>query len=224
MADFFVHNTAAILALVGVLVGAGLTFLSSWVMRNRDLELKIWEKFLDRRIDAHENVVRLALRMRVMVSFGKFDFSGDLIRAPEVMMSKTALDGWLEEFTRGSLPATTWLSVAVKRELYFVQDYLSTLHTNLSDVPSICFPQVGCVLRQDFIDLSSRLENVAFQHFAAEATKRRLSDLTENHKYLREETGRRLQNMNLLTKWDDVQAIVQEQTATQAEIGIPASE
>jgi hypothetical protein len=208
MADFFSHNATAILALVGVLIGAGVSFLNAWIMRNRDLNLKVWEKFLDRRINAHESVVQLALKMRVMVTFEKFDSSDELIRAPEVMMSKRAFDRWLEEFTRKSLPATTWLSPAVKRELYFVQDYLVTLHTHLSGIPSPSVATVGSFLRQDFIDLSSSLEKVAFEHFGTEATKRRLYDLTEHYKYPREETDRRFQNTVLIGKWTDVQALI----------------
>ena len=63
MAEFFTHNAPAVLALVGVLVGSfatvGLSFVNAWVMRNRDLNLKLWENFLDRRIAAHENVLGL---------------------------------------------------------------------------------------------------------------------------------------------------------------------
>jgi hypothetical protein len=50
MVDFFTHNPTlapAIAALAGVLVGGLLsgvfTFLNAWVMRNRDLDLKLWE-------------------------------------------------------------------------------------------------------------------------------------------------------------------------------------
>src|SRR5947209_11480448 len=38
---------------------------------NRDLDLKLWERFLDRRITAHEAVVELAAKMRIMVSLGR---------------------------------------------------------------------------------------------------------------------------------------------------------
>jgi hypothetical protein len=90
MADFFAHNPTlapAIAALIGVLVGGLLsgvfTFLNAWVMRSRDLNLKLWERFLDRRITAHEAVVGLALKMRVMCSLGMVDSSGELVRAPQ---------------------------------------------------------------------------------------------------------------------------------------------
>src|ERR1035441_8909209 len=120
--------------------------------------------------------------MRFMCPLGKVD-RGEVIRAPQVMMSKEAFNDWFAEFSKSSGPATTWLSTPVKRELNFVQDYFVTLHTNLSEASSEHFATVGSFIRQDFIDLSSSLEKTAFEFFKTEARELRLSDLTEHHKY-----------------------------------------
>jgi hypothetical protein len=66
-----------------------------------------------------------------MVSLGAFDPDGELTRAPELMSSKQVFDDWLVEFARASAPASTWLSIAVKRELNFVQDYGDTPQSHL---------------------------------------------------------------------------------------------
>jgi hypothetical protein len=159
VAECLKQNAPALIALLGVLVGAlltgGLGLWNAWIIRDRDLDLKLWERFLDRRITAHETVVGLALNMRIMCTLGKVDASGEVARVPQVMTSKEAFDEWLAKFAEESNPATTWLSTPVKRELNFAQDYLVTLHTNLSAVPSDRFALVGALVRQDFIDLSS---------------------------------------------------------------------
>jgi hypothetical protein len=210
MVEFFTHNAAAVLALLGVLVGAivtgGLTFAAGWIMRKRDLDLKIWEKFLDRRIAAHETVIGLAIAMRRMVAVGGIDAAGEVARAPEVMMSKEAFDTWLVEFAEKSSPATTWLSTAVKRELHLAQDYFVTIHANLSGSAPDAFPTVGALVRQDFIDLSSKLEKAAFEFFTKEARNLCLSDLNDWHKYPREVTESRLQDTVLLSKWAEIKA------------------
>ncbi len=214
MSEFFKQNTTAIMALLGVAVGSlfagGFALCNAWVMRDRDLNLKLWERFLDRRITAHESVVGLALKMRYMCPLGKVDAFGEVARAPQVMMSKEAFDGWLHELAEESGPATTWLSTPVKRELNFVQDYFVTLHAKLSDLPSIRFPTVGSFIRQDFIDLSSILEKTAFEFFKAEARELRLNDLTEHHKYAPEETSRRFRNTILIGNGAAVQALIQQ--------------
>jgi hypothetical protein len=53
MAEFLNHNATAVFSLIGVLAGGILSFLASWLLRRRDLQMKIWERFLDRRISAH---------------------------------------------------------------------------------------------------------------------------------------------------------------------------
>lgn len=171
--------------------------------------MKILERFLDRRISAHETVVDLAIRMRIMVSPGTFDPSGELTRAPELMSSREVFYEWFEEFARGSALASTWLSTPVKRELNFVQDYMATLHVHLPSVPSEHFLAVGHFIRQDFIDLSANLERVAFDFFKLDATKLRVGDLAEHHKYIREETGNRLQRTVMIGQWKELQALIQ---------------
>ncbi len=175
-------------------------------MRKRDLDLKMWEKFLDRRIAAHETVIGLAIAMRRMVAPGGIDAAGEVARAPVVMMSREAFDRWLFEFAEKSSPATTWLSTSVKRELNFVQDYFVSLHVNLSGVDSHDFPAVGVVIRQDFIDLSSKLEKAAFEFFTKDALNLRLSDFADWHKYPRQVTESRLQDTVFLSKWSEIKA------------------
>src|SRR5262249_6332840 len=97
---------------------------------------------------------------------------------------------------------------AVKRELNFVQDYMVTLHTHLRSVSSEHFLVVGHFVRQDFIDLSAKLERVAFEFFRLDATKLRLGDLAEHHKYVREETERRLQRTVMISKWGELKALI----------------
>jgi hypothetical protein len=210
MADLF--RNPALVALLGVVVGVLLTpiltLLNAWVMRKRDFNLKVWERFIDRRITAHETVVGLALKMRFICPLGTVQ-GCEVVRAPQVMMSKEIFDGWLAEFSQGSGPATTWLSTPAKRELNFVQDYLVTVQTNLSAASSEQFPAIGALIRQDFIDLSSSLEKAAFEFFKAEARELRLNDLAKNHKYPLEETTSRLQKTVLLGRWKEVNAMIQ---------------
>jgi hypothetical protein len=212
MTEWFKQYGTAIIALAGVCLGAvvtgGLTFLNGWVMRNRDLKLKLWERFLDHRIAAHEAVVAIALKMRRMVPLGRFE-KGEVVRSPQVMMSREAFDQWLDEFAEIAGPASTWLSTPVKRELNFAQDYFVTVHQNLLPFPSECLPEVGSFIRQDFIDLSSKLEKLAFEYFKEEALDLRLNDLTEWHKYPLPETEARLKDTAILQRWAEIKAMIQ---------------
>jgi len=194
-------------ALGGALVGGALSLLGVWFAPKRALRLKIWEKFIDRRITAHESVVWLALQMRVMVGLGKPDSQDEIPRAPLVMMSREAFDNWLNTFAQELGLASTWLATSVKKEVNFVQDYFVTLHTHLSGISSDDFAAVGNFVRQDFIDLSANLEKVAFKFFEAESRKLRLNDLSEWHKFPLEETHSRLQKTVLLQNLAKIRAL-----------------
>ncbi len=212
MAQFLAEHASAIFALMGTLVGGMVSYVGSWFLRRRDLDLRLWERFLDRRISAHEAVVGLALKMRVMASLEEFDSDGNLIRAPNVMVSREAFEEWLTEFAQVSVPATTWLSIVVKRELNLVQDFMVTLHSSLTRVPSERFLTVGTIVYQDFLDFSSSLERIAFQFFESEARKLKLPELAEHHKYAFEETQLRLQKTVMMSKWTDIQRVIQSAT------------
>ena len=130
--EFITKNTSAIFGLLGVLGGSLFFFLTSWLIKKREYSLRLWDKLLERRIKAHENVLTVAIEMRVMVPMGPPDENGDAPRHPRVFASKDEFEAWFRHFTELTMEGTTWLTTATKRELNFVQDYLASLHHNLS--------------------------------------------------------------------------------------------
>ncbi|HXM20592.1 MAG TPA: hypothetical protein VN948_04905 [Terriglobales bacterium] len=204
LGEFLEQHASAVFGLVGALGGGLLSFFASWLMRKRDYDLQLWGKLLERRIEAHERVIQIALEMRVMIPLGGVDGSGEVLRAPEVLCSKEAFENWFHHVKTETGPGSTWLSVATTRELNFVQDYLVTLFMHLVGVPTERYPQAGVVVRQDFIDLSSQLERQTFSFFVNDVRRLKLKDLREWHKYPREETERRLKMTRLLQQWQDI--------------------
>lgn len=162
-ATFFSANASAIFALAGA-IGAGvLSSVTALIVKRREFDLSLTAKLFERRIAAHEKVIEIATEMRVMVPLGGKTADGEVRRAPRVMMSRELFDDWLASFTQRSLGGTSWLSTNAKRELNLVQDYFLTLHMYLADIPDDRYPDLGVLIRQDFIDLSSSLEKRAFE-------------------------------------------------------------
>ncbi len=204
------EHASAIFGLLGASLGGFLSFIAAWAMKNREYSLKIWDRLLERRIKAHENLIAVAIEMRVMVALGGFDPDGEVTRSPQVLISKEEFEHWMIRFVQLTREETTWLTIKAKREVNFVQDYLVTLHTNVASAPSDKYLSVGRIIRQDFIDLSSALEKVAYEYFENEIEKRQLSDLAEWHKYPRQKTETRLSGMLLISKWDSVKEVLAE--------------
>src|SRR5690606_32719368 len=179
--------------------GGILSFIGALLLKRREFNLATSGKLLDRRIYAHEKIIALATEMRVMVGLGGFSEAGEVRRAPQIMLSREAFEDWFTRFTQNSLEGTSWLSTAAKREVNFVQDYLVTLHLYLEHVASDRFLELGELIRQDFVDLSSSLEKTAFQFFQHEIRKLKADSLDKWHKYKRPETERRLAGTRLVT-------------------------
>ncbi|MDD2308237.1 MAG: hypothetical protein PHH91_01500 [Desulfuromonadaceae bacterium] len=70
MIEFINKNASAIFGLLGAIGGGSITFLTTWLIKQREYDQRLWDKLLERRIKAHENVIAIALEMRVMVSLG----------------------------------------------------------------------------------------------------------------------------------------------------------
>ncbi len=210
MEIFLQENASAIFGLLGAFLGGLLSFTATWVMKNREYTLRVWDRLLERRIKAHENLISIALDMRVMVTLGGENMDGEVARAPQVMISKEEFEKWFRRFALLTKENSTWLTTKARREVNFVQDYLVTLHTNLSSAQSDKYLSVGQVIRQDFVDLSLTLEKASYDYFENEISKRKLSKLSEWHKYPRQNTESRLSNMLLISDWKKVQEVLSE--------------
>jgi hypothetical protein len=92
IAQFFNQHSSAFFALLGALGGAFLSFLASWVLRKREYDLQLWMKLIDRRIRAHEDLIKVALEMRVMIALGGVDDKGEVLRVPRVLLSREAFE------------------------------------------------------------------------------------------------------------------------------------
>ena len=209
---FFSQHASAIFALVGAFAGGMLSFFGSLILKNRDFKLRLWDQLAERKIKAHENVIELAVAMRVMMMLGGDDENGELRRSPQVLISKQEFESWFTRFTQLSLQGTTWLSVDAKRELNFVQDYLVTLHERLRPIPSDKYLAVGVHIKNDFIDLSSSLEKAAFRFFETGVDKLALESLDEWHKYERSVTIDRLEKTQLRKRWELVNSYAEFET------------
>lgn len=189
---FLTAHASAIFALAGALGGGILSFIGALLLKRREFSLSVSGRLLDRRIAAHEKVIALAIEMRVMVALEKLSDSGEVRRAPQVMISRDTFEDWFARFTNLSLEGTSWLSTMTKREVNYAQDYLVTLHVYLERVPSDQFLGFGEIIRQDFVDLSASLEKTAFTFFQSGVRKLQPDSLDNWHKYERAETERRL--------------------------------
>ena len=205
--SFLNANASAVFGLLGALGGGVLSYFSTSLQKRRDFDLQLWGKLFDRRISAHEEVIAMAVGMRIMVTSGEVDTTGAVRRFPQVLQSQEKFAEWWTRFTLVWNASSTWLSTPTKRELNFVQDYLVTLHMHLCNIGGALYPQVGEIVRQDFIDLSSSLEKQAFEFFTKDIRNLQLNNLQDWDKYPLPETERRLLRTALSTSIEKIKSL-----------------
>ena len=205
--SFLNANASAVFGLLGALGGGVLSYFSTSLQKRRDFDLQLWGKLFDRRIGAHEEVIAMALEMRIMVASGDVDASGEFRRFPQMLQSREKFEEWWTRSTLVWVASSTWLSTPTRREVNFVQTYLVTLHTHLFNIDGALFPEVGEIVRQDFIDLSSSLEKHAFEFFTRDIRNLRLNNLQDRHQYSPNETKQRFMNTALGSSIERIQAL-----------------
>jgi hypothetical protein len=136
MEQLIQDNASAIFAILGMLAGAALTFIGTWILQNQEAKTRLMEKVLDRRIRAHENIIELSKPFRGMMSLGYAEKDGELARTPAIMASKESFDEFLIKFYQTGMESSTWLSTEVTREYNFVQDYLVNLYEFVRNIDS----------------------------------------------------------------------------------------
>src|ERR1043166_8485697 len=97
MSEFLKENASTMIAPGGAVGGRFISIVVGWLLRKREYDLRLWEKLLERRIKAHEQLINVAMEMRVMVTSGRVDEAGEPIRAPNVLLSREVFEEW---FTR----------------------------------------------------------------------------------------------------------------------------
>jgi len=139
-----------------------------------------------------------------MMSLGYDDSEGQLARTPSIMASRESFEEFHYLFNQKVAGSSTWLSTEVTREVNFIQDYLVNLYELVRFVNTEKFPEIGMLIRQDFIDFSTKLEQLSFIFFSSELMKLKLNDLSKWHKYPLVVTEKRLAETQLSKKLEEI--------------------
>ena len=146
------------LSFIGVIIGSFLAFLSSSFLKKKETRLKISEKILDKKIESHEDVLKLAKLLRSTVSDNNFTSEMELITYPLILANKENYLDWKINLYNKANNNSHWLSQKVHQELFFIQDYFINLDKTLENVPDENLKQIAIILKNDFVDLSAKLE------------------------------------------------------------------
>lgn len=204
-AQFLRENASAVFGLIGALGGAVLSFSAAWFLKRRELQLRLYEKVTDRRLASHDSVIALAKELRKTGI--PYDETSDVQqRAPICLCTIDTLDEFNTNFALTMVEHTTWLSADLVRELHLFQDYLGNVQLKLREIGKDKTFELGCIIREDFIDFSSRIERLAFHYFASIGRLEKLKP-PANPQYSDAERQARLEQTALVRRYGEIETL-----------------
>ena len=209
MIEFFTENASAIFAIIGALAGSLLTGVISYFSMTKEAKLRVVEKIIDKKLDAHEQLINVIGQIRTMVLLGGSDGERELRRCPAIMMGQAEMSTFLETFSEMRNKSERWLSFEVKREISLFLDYLVNIKDMSKDSTDEAMQETGAILRYDFIELSLKLENAAHDFFNHDLVKLNHKTDRKWHKYPVEETMKKLEDTELFKKRETIHHILQ---------------
>ncbi len=197
-----------IIAAVSALMGVFISQQYELRIRKKDIYFRLWEKVLDRRIQSHEQIIQLSKSLRQMHLLGYDEETKEVIRVPVMLTSKEDFEKWFNYFPEIITQNSTWLTITVTRELNLLQDYMVNLHHCVIKANPDNLPKLGNIIRDDFIQFSTRIEKLSFEFFSQDLSKLQLNDLDEWHKYQIEETRDKLKDTILFSKSSEIEVML----------------
>jgi hypothetical protein len=194
-----------ICGLAGVVFGILITTISNWKLRTKETKLRLIEKTFDRRINAHEDILRISELLRTTVSTYVVDNDHNLITYPGILQSHEMFDNFLGKFYDLTNSNTHWISIELFREINYIQDYLSSLSIQIKDKDDKVLPEIAILIKQDIIDLSGNLERQALRFFSEDLPKLKRLSNSGWHKYDLRITEKRLMDCLLMKNLSIIQ-------------------
>ncbi|UBM61304.1 hypothetical protein LA303_07690 [Candidatus Sulfidibacterium hydrothermale] len=186
-----------IYTIIGIIIGALLTFITSWFLKKRETKLKISSQLIKKRINAHEKILTLAKTMRATLSIDKINTENVYITYPIIFQTKESFQNWRSSFFLTTNEYSHWLGLKVTRELYFIQDYIVNLDKRLEKVPSENYLQIGIILRNDFLSMASNVEKEVISYFESGWKNLKIEKNNKWHKFPKKVSLKRLEETNL---------------------------
>ena len=90
--QFIQENIATISALLGVIIGGFLTYITTVIGKKKETQFRVTEKILDRRIEALEALGKFAYNLSNVAAIGHYKDKPDLVLIPHFMLSKKSFE------------------------------------------------------------------------------------------------------------------------------------
>lgn len=207
---------SAISALAGGIIGGILVYFREKLLKSKDFELHYFDRILDKRVLAHENLIPVVSDMRVNGKICEYIEEDTYDRFPIIFLNKEYYINWGFKFQQSRKTAQIWLEEDVYGKLSYLQNYLLYLDeivdlvaTESETDTSINMIMIGRILQKEFFDLSLSIED-SIRDFFKKAHKLNSPTYTNHSEYDHEKDTERLRQTILIKRMDELKMIAAE--------------
>ena len=197
MSDFIATNATAIFTLVGVALGAIATGASNYLVKSKESKLRLIEKLLDKKLQAHDEFITLISIVRQIVELDRFNDRGERLSLPIVARSKDELADFQVKYMSFLINNERWLSLRLKRECNIFLKYLQEIRTISDGVSDKQFQNMTIIPKHDFKYFSYYLEDIAHDYFNNDIAKLKFKTDRGIEHYSKWRVNRRLKSTEL---------------------------
>ena len=210
--EFLKQNASAIFALLGGISGSLLTGLFVYISKSKETKLRVAEKIVDRKLQAHDSLIDMVGLIRTMVLLGGWDGERELKRTPQAMLGQQEFSDFLVSYSNMRNSSERWFSFNLKREISLFLDYIVTLKELVRTASDEKLQEVGSLIRYDFIEFAVKIEDSA--HVFINKDLLTLSHKTDRkwHKYKPDDTIKKLNDTRLFKLRETIESMILKDT------------
>ncbi len=189
-----------IVAILGSFLGS---FLNS-LFQNKEFRLQTRRAITDKRVTAHEGVLKFVSAMRKTMSANRADADRSIVSYVQVLSNGETWYQFQLQFGDTLNDVFHYFSPPLIRNLFFIQDYIANINILLGqNITEDQFGQLSIDVKKDFLDLSQELQNETLLFFR-KGIHEEFDFKTEWHKWDKEYTQKRLSETELMRIWGDL--------------------
>lgn len=210
LVEFLERNASAIFALLGAISGSLLTGLFGYISKSKETRLRVTEKIVDRKLQAHDNLMDLIGLIRAMVLLGGWDSESELKRTPQAMLGQQEFSDFLVNYSNMRNSSERWFSSGLKREISLFLDYIVNLKELVRTASDEQLREIGSLIRYDFIVFAARIEDSAHVFINEDLLKLNHKTDRKWHKFKPKDTIKQLNDTRLFKLRETIESMISQ--------------
>jgi hypothetical protein len=187
------------IVIISFISGFFIKYLLDILSQNRSYRLKLYDKIVDKKIQACDVVLDISKELRLIQqsSTNEYFDDGTLKRYPMILKDFDSFYIFWTHLTNTFNSHSTWIDINSQREINFLQDYLINLNSIIYQIKEEELYKIREDILYDFIGLSSNIEKSIKNYYLKDFLNIKIIDKSQWHKFKKEETIEKLNQTKL---------------------------